>query len=385
VFWRSLFEKVVQSMASSRCIFIAVSWSDSPVSIHFRCLADELAARGHTVVLLIDQQRHDVEQPNNNPCILTWPSKRPTKLADARFVSKLMQRYRPDCVIGNFSAVNVLSLVGWWRKVPLRIMWYHTLSTQLAHDSRASLWKTWLQNWRKSWFYSFATHIVANSTASCKDVQIVYKVPERKCHVTYFSLPDPHLSEAPEIAQVLCVGRLDHSKGQDVLLRAMSQVMIAVPHAELVLIGDGPQRTQLEQLAHSLGIEKNCHFLGRLAHAEVLKAMSRATVTIVPSRAEAFGLVNVESFAVGTPVIASRVGGIPDIYSSSAAEGFLVPPDNPDELAEKITMILKDPTLRAQQSSQARQRYLDCFQAQKVIPEQADWLESLIATGSKSD
>ncbi len=372
-------------MRSPRCIFIAVSWSDSPVSIHFRALADELAARGHRVLLLIDQQRHDVEQPTNNPCILTWPSKRPTKLVDARFVSKLMRRYRPDCVIGNFSAVNVLSLVGWWCKVPTRVMWYHTLSTQLAHDSRASLWKTRFHSWRKSWIYSFATHVVANSTASCDDVQKVYKVPQQKCHVTYFSLPDPQLSEATQTAQVLCVGRLDHSKGQDVLLRAMSQVIVEVPHAELVLIGDGSQRTQLEQLACSLGIQKKCRFLGRLPHAEVLKAMSRATVTIVPSRAEAFGLVNLESFAVGTPVIASRVGGIPDIYSSSEAEGFLVPPDDPVALAEKITMVLNNPTLRAQQSLQARQRYLDCFQAQKVIPEQADWLESLIASASSSD
>jgi glycosyltransferase involved in cell wall biosynthesis len=370
---------------SPRCFFIAVSWSDSPVSIHFRALAQELAARGHRVVLLVDQQKKEVESHNTNPSVYTWPSKRPTKIADMRFLSQLIRRHRPHCLIGNFSAVNIFSLVGWWHRVPCRVIWYHTLSSQIAQDSKSSHWKIGLQNFRKQWIYKFATHVVANSQASSVDVQQSFRVPAVKCHVTYFSLPDPQITVTKESATLVCVGRLDHSKGQDVLLNAMPQILTEVPQAKLLLIGDGPMRNELLQLAESLGIAQHCSFMGRLPHSEVLQAMASASVTIVPSRAEAFGLVNIESFAVGTPVVASNVGGIPEIYSTPEKEGFLVPPNDSGALAEKIVILLQNHILRADKSALARTRFLEKFDAIRVIPTQADWFESLVANAAGCD
>lgn len=106
--------------------------------------------------------------------------------------------------------------------------------------------------------------------------------------------------------------------------------------------------------------------------------MATASVCVVPSRSEAFGRVNIEAMAAGTPVVASGVGGIPEIVRDGQ-DGFLVPPDNPQALADKLRLILSDPALRAAMGQSARQRFLDCFEQQANVARQADWFEALVA------
>src|SRR5208283_4754773 len=150
---------------SSDCYFIATSWIDSPISLHFRRLAQELAGRGHSVVLLVDGQRTDVEDHAANPAVFSWPSKRPTHLRDARFLRDLIRRHRPGCLISNFGATNVCMLVGWLMRVPHRVCWYHTMDEAIARDSSTPPWKRRLLRRRKQLVYRAATHVVANSEA----------------------------------------------------------------------------------------------------------------------------------------------------------------------------------------------------------------------------
>jgi D-inositol-3-phosphate glycosyltransferase len=106
--------------------------------------------------------------------------------------------------------------------------------------------------------------------------------------------------------------------------------------------------------------------------------MAEASVTAVPSRDEAFGLVALESIAVGTPVVASRVGGLAEIVRDGI-DGFLVPPDDPKALAEKLAVLLSNRELRDQIGRNARQRFLDTFEQSKVVQEQANWFERIVA------
>jgi hypothetical protein len=112
---------------SSRGIFIGTTLAENPVPHHFVVLAKALVSRGHRVVLLAPHRRLDLERPMGNPAIFTWPSDRPTKSRDASFLYWLIRRYRPDCLIANFGAVNLMNVVGKLMRVPCRAAWYHTV------------------------------------------------------------------------------------------------------------------------------------------------------------------------------------------------------------------------------------------------------------------
>jgi glycosyltransferase involved in cell wall biosynthesis len=152
------------------------------------------------------------------------------------------------------------------------------------------------------------------------------------------------------------------------------------PNTVFEFVGDGPSKEDYEELASKLGIADRCRFVGRMPHDEVLRRVGSSFVAVVPSRSECFGLVNIEALAMGTPVVASDVGGISEIFNDGD-EGYLVPPDDPDTLANRLAAIMGDPALRDRMSQKALQRF-QLFEQQHLIGDQVDWFESL--TGNVS-
>src|ERR1039458_8862953 len=90
-------------------------------------------------------------------------------------------------------------------------------------------------------------------------------------------------------------------------------------------VGEGPNRQAVEKLAQKLGVANRCRFTGLCPHSDVLKELADSSVSVIPSRAEAFGFVALESMAVGLPVIASNTGGLAEVIRDGV-DGFLVPP-----------------------------------------------------------
>ncbi len=152
---------------------------------------------------------------------------------------------------------------------------------------------------------------------------------------------------------VLFVGRLDPFKGPDVLLRAASMME---EDAQLVIVGGAlsgdKDLEQLQSLATSLGLSHRVHFLGARPQEELPQLYSAADVTVVPSYHESFGLVAVESLACGTPVVATRAGGLTTVVRHDET-GFLVP-RCPGFFAARLDMILRNPDLRARMRATAR-------------------------------
>lgn len=365
-----------------RCFFIATSWDERPISRQFRALSSELVTRGHRVVLLISGQKYDVEAQSGNPAIWIWPSKRPVKFHDAMFLVGLIRKYRPDCLISNFAATNVMMLVGQVLNVSARVDWYHTVSAAINLDGRVSLKKIKFLRLRKRFVYRAATNIVAVSEAAREDLHQVFQVPKHKCHVFFNSIADP-LKEVDLSCKerqqntLICAGRLEECKGQDVLIRAISHSKHILPDLHVRFLGDGPSKARLLQLAEELGVADRCIFAGTVSHHEVLREMAIAVATVVPSRNEAFGLVNIESLAMGTPVIASAVGGIVEIIRDGE-DGFLVPADNPAALSEKLIALISNHNLREKMSANARDHFVAQFTQNKSVMKQADWLERII-------
>ncbi len=148
----------------------------------------------------------------------------------------------------------------------------------------------------------------------------------------------------PDDPLVVLVGSLTARKGQAVLLEAAPAILRTCHHARFLFIGDGPDRSALAQQAVRLGLAERCWFSGFRTDAAVF--MGLATVVAVPSLGEAFGLTALEAMAHGKPVVASAVGGLPEIVIEGET-GRLVRPGQADELAGAVSELLGDAELRA--------------------------------------
>ena len=153
----------------------------------------------------------------------------------------------------------------------------------------------------------------------------------------HFRIPGPY---------VLFVGRLASNKGLVELLGAFERLARAAPEAHLVLVGaDGGMQASLARRVRGFRLGDRVHFLGHVADDRLLSAAYReATVTVLPSEYEAFGLVLLESLAAGTPVVATRVGGVPEFIEDERS-GLLVPPGDVGALALALQRIWDDPAL----------------------------------------
>ncbi len=162
------------------------------------------------------------------------------------------------------------------------------------------------------------------------------------------------LSERPRDLGLLFVGNLVPTKNVALLLRAYARVQATVG-MPLTIVGDGPLRLSLTSLAATLGITDSVHFLGVQGRHEVANLMGRAVALVLPSLSEGWGVVVAESLACGTPVVASRVGGVPEIVDSDDG-GVLVPPGDEDALAAALAAIVRwrPDRLRVAAASRAR-------------------------------
>jgi teichuronic acid biosynthesis glycosyltransferase TuaC len=129
--------------------------------------------------------------------------------------------------------------------------------------------------------------------------------------------------------------RLDHAKGLSYLLSAFRTVLEHRSDCLLVLVGDGPYRNHLEQEVRELGLQKDVLLMGLRPHAEIAEWMSAADLVVQPSLNEGSPLPVYEALACGKPMIASRVGGIPELIISDDY-GLLVPPANSEALSEAL-------------------------------------------------
>ena len=139
---------------------------------------------------------------------------------------------------------------------------------------------------------------------------------------------------------VLGVGRLGAPKGFDLLVEAFARLDSALD-ATLVIVGDGPHREVLTSLGERLGLGDRLRLVGAMDEAGVDAWMRRADVVVVPSRKEAFGIVALEAWRAGTPLVATALGG-PASFVTDGVDGLLVDPRDTDALAAAVRRVLDD-------------------------------------------
>ncbi len=152
------------------------------------------------------------------------------------------------------------------------------------------------------------------------------------------------------ITRIVCTGRLERNKGQAVLVRAVA----GLPDTELILVGDGSQRSALASLISKLGLRGRVSLAGNLTDLEMTALYLSADIYCQPSLYEGSSIAVLEAMAHGLPVVAARTGGLPDKVIPGRT-GFLVDPGSTEQLAQALAVLRDDPELRAAMGRNGRE------------------------------
>ncbi len=175
---------------------------------------------------------------------------------------------------------------------------------------------------------------------------------------------------------VALVGRIEDQKGADLLVRAVPAVVAQVRDAHVLVVGEGTRRAEAEALAVELGVADRVHFLGwRHDLADLMRAVD---VLALPSRWEAFGIVNLEAMAAAKPVVGFAVEGIPEVVIHGET-GLLSPAGAVDDLAQDLVRVLTDPALAVRLGAAGRRRFAEQFTPERMVRAHVELYERLLA------
>jgi glycosyltransferase involved in cell wall biosynthesis len=213
--------------------------------------------------------------------------------------------------------------------------------------------------------------VTVNSSATARSVAEIagsQVTPELIPMGTDVGEPDPEIVSrvrrkyrSKQGPLLVFVGRLVPEKGVFDVLEALRIIKQGLPGATALIVGEGPSRAVLENLAHASDLLGSVHFAGWVKPAEVVSHMAAGDFVLGPSKqspdgwVEAFGLTMVEAMASGTPLITTRSGGIPDVVSDGET-GILVDPGNIESIASAVIDLLRNPEIASRIATAARHR-----------------------------
>ena len=221
-----------------------------------------------------------------------------------------------------------------------------------------------------------ATGVVVNSRAAGRDLGSLKSGSRRRIDVLPNCIDlqefEPRLSSG-EVRRELglsarsivigALGNLRPEKDLETFLRAARVVLDAIPSAKFLVIGDGPAGNKLKLLAHDLHLSESVHFLGE--RSDVPDLLAALDILVMSSYSESLPNAVLEAMAMAKPVVATNVGGIPELVAEGET-GFLVPPRNPMAIADRVLSLCRDSGRRLQMGRAARARVESNFTAQDL-------------------
>lgn len=212
--------------------------------------------------------------------------------------------------------------------------------------------------------------VAAVSQAMLYDARGIVPEIGNRSSLIYNGLPMPPLRPAPlqfDGPRILCLGRVVPEKGFDIALDALPAVLDCSPDARLLVAGNGRAMPRLKTQAARLGVQDCVEFVGWVDPEQVPELINTATVVAMPSRwREPFGLVALQAAQMARPVVAARVGGIPEIVIHQQT-GLLFEPENSTALAEQIVFLLRNPAEATRMGWTARRRAQNVFGLEQLV------------------
>lgn len=226
-----------------------------------------------------------------------------------------------------------------------------------------------LRRWLIRWVLAHAAEIVVLSDRWRREIMLL----TRNSNITV--VPNPILAppvHAPQdvrrsTSTVLYMGRLVEEKGLFLLLDALVDVRRLLPNVKLQLAGTGELEAPLRRYAATKGMSENVEFLGWVSGEDKWRVLAQASLYVLPSDAEGLPMGVLEAMAVGLPVIATDVGGIPDVVEDGV-NGRLIKPGDVHALRQALVQLLGDPALLDRMGRESHKRFAANFAAARVMP-----------------
>ena len=230
--------------------------------------------------------------------------------------------------------------------------------------------------------FRLADCVVCNSRAAADGLTRT-GLPARKIRIIPNALPEeafaaeaPALPRCGSILRAGMIARMNNPvKDYPALLHAAARVAAKHANVEFLLVGDGPLRSQLEEMGKALGIEKQLRFLGD--RRDISAVLASMDISVLTSRSESLSNAIIESMAAGLPVIAMRVGGNPELVRDGET-GFLVPPGDAASLADALERLLAAPELRREFGRKAKAFAVEHFSLRRVLGQYEQMYNSLL-------
>jgi glycogen(starch) synthase len=226
--------------------------------------------------------------------------------------------------------------------------------------------------------YERAAAFLACGPSSVRQIEEEYKLelPRARIGVVPFGLPDRRASDpvfVPERVNVLFVGRLEARKGIGTLLEAIKLLLPELPEVVFTLVGNDAipsesgrtYREEFERVTDPPLREERVLFVGVTSDHELYRHYAGCDIFVAPSRSESFGLILLEAMREGKPVVAGDVGGMREVVEHEG-NGLLVPPGDPNALADALARLVTSPSLRESYGLRSRALFIERFTAERM-------------------
>lgn len=222
------------------------------------------------------------------------------------------------------------------------------------------------------------SHYLKQATKEIFQFEDIAVIPNFVCESEYARHPVAELrsSLSPQGQPLLVhVSNFRPVKRPVDCVEILARVMKKGINTRLVMVGDGSERPNVEHRARCLGVHDKCVFVGK--QPKIVDYLSAADVLLLPSEQESFGLAALEAMACEVPVIASRVGGVPEVVTDGET-GFLSEVGDVEKMAEDAARLLTDAELRREMGKRARESALSRYRTDLVIPQYIDFYERVL-------
>ena len=283
---------------------------------------------------------------------------------------KLVRSFRPHVVHGHLTTVQFNLAMAASHKPPARLHTVHTLAEHEAPDAK--------NRWVRRAFFATGGKPIAISEAVARSLRSMYGVnPDvvlNRISLDRFAPRDEaerlawrraHGFDPDDLIGVM-VGRLRDVKNPLGLVRAFRPVAMEQPRAKLVLVGDGDLRADIEALVAELGLDGQVRLLG--SRSDVPEILAASDYFVLNSRYEGLCVAIMEALAAGLPVVATGVGGIPEVVDTGST-GLLVPEGEPEKMVGALSTMVRDEAFRRACARRARRDALERFDVRLMAEE----------------
>ncbi|MFI8708868.1 glycosyltransferase family 4 protein [Bacillus sp. NPDC077411] len=277
-------------------------------------------------------------------------------------LKKIIKKEKIDIVHAQFLRENYIAILAKLLGAPVRVIWTYHVNVLMPFHLKCS----------NSFFTRYNDAIICISQFMKQ--QLCQKgVPEKKIHVIYNGVADPYPYTDVPLSQrgpkkIAVIGRLSKEKGQPFLLTSLQKLKALHPslgwHCDI--IGEGPLKTELITMIQELSLGEHVSLKG--FQDDVIKEYTEHDIIVIPSENEGLSYVAIEAIAMKKPVIATNVGGLPEVIVHNQS-GLLIPYGSEEALAASLAQLLQDEKLYHSLAECGREHYLQHFTFSKMVNE----------------